>query len=1004
MPQSLAFYQYGIIQVVRYENMKYVKLLIAFFTFVLVSCSGGGGGNGDDGNIGGGGTSSDKLTLFGDAAGGHLNFTSKAASQTLSFEAGGSWQIKFIGQSEAASWCHVSATSGDAGTHSVNVSVDKNDTYDERNASIAITSGTVTRTVVVTQKPETALLLSSAKVEVDGKGGRFTIEVQANVKYTVSIAAQYAGWLKQVPADNTRGLTRSVVTFEANGNATGNFREGEIVFTSPEGVSETVHVYQKVDDTIVLSDNEIYVSSMAGTLQVNVSSYVDFDYSITSGGDWLHKADTRSMSTHTVCFSYDAYGNTQENRMATVEFRGVHGTTEVLTVYQTYKGAVVIDSKVMDISAAGGTMSIKYSANRVMDVRVPEWISIVNGMAGKTRSMELYELWVDIAPNMEKEARSGVIEFVDRSTGEVLDRVTVTQEELRFTCTSSLKDGDFTDARTHTFTIEVTTNGDCTVELPDVVTSLGDNKYQIKGNTSMSESTLCHVNVLVNGKNMKSYPIRRTSVQTPKIDVTDNTVSYQGGDVTVAVKCNSDMKCVVSASPQWLKYKGSNINKAGDYEYFIFNAIANELPAERSAVITFSTAGGRWTGKATVTQTANHTGVEAENKVSLTEPGSLASKMKEEELLTMEDLSLSGGINSSDMATIRKMATEGKLKVLDLSNATLKADGNVRTDNTIGDNAFAGTKLEVVKLPATVTKMGTGVFSGAAVKYVKLPAALTVMGGSCFNGCPNLSEMEFPATLKEIPYYTCINTPVFAKVTLHNGLEKIGEAAFARSFGENSQNMMTELTIPATVREIGNAAFVGTRIKTLTIPASVTSVGRTAFDYCTQLTDVVFEGTLTSLPRRIFCNCSSLKSIRFPKGLKVIEDEALYFTSILDLVIPEGVEEIGKSACERTGIRSITLPATLRKIGDNAFAWHGTMGTCKTIVLPAGVEEIGRRPFLGCEFTALDCRMTTPPALSAELFSSGFDYSKCTLYVPVGCADKYRKANYWNKFTNIIEK
>lgn len=1006
------FYQHRIIWVARCNMfMKYLTLLIAFMTCILAGCGGGGGDSIDDGgkpddggkNDGGGTTTSDRLTLYGDAANGHLNFTSKSAKQTISFEASKNWQIRFTGQSEAASWCHLSATSGESGAHSVTVTVDDNDTYDERNASVAITAGNATRTVVVTQKPANALLLSSARVEMESGGGRFDIEVQANVRYTVSIAPQYAGWLRQAPTRGTRGLTKSTVTFEADANASGNFREGEIVFTSPEGLTETVHVYQKVDETIVLSTNEIYVTSMAGTLQVDVSSYTDFDYTITTGDEWLHKSATRSMSTHTVYFSYDAYNNTNENRKATVEFKGPHGRTEVLTVYQTYKGAVVIDSKEMEISAAGGTLPIKYTANRQMDVRMPEWISVVNGMEGRTRSMEPYELWVSIPPYMETEARTGVIEFVDKSTGEVLDKVTVTQAGLMFTCTSSLVDGDFADARTHTFTIDVNTNGNCTLELPDGITSLGDNKYQINANTSMSTSTLRHINVLVNGKNMKSYAVHQSRVVTPQFEMTDYNVGYKGGDLVITVRCNSDMKAVVSGTPSWLKYKQATVGNGESNDYFTFTVAANNSREDRSAVVTFSTAGGRWTGNVNIRQTTNPIGVEAENKVTLTEPGSLAKKPTEE-LMAMEDLSLSGEINSNDMATIKKMATEGKLKVLDLTNASVKADGTVRTDNTIGDNAFANTKLEIVKLPATVTKMGMSVFAGAAVKYVKLPAALQTMEGSCFNGCSNLSEMDFPATLKEIPYYTCIHTPVFAKVGLHNGLEKIGDAAFARSLGENSQNLLTELTIPETVREIGNAAFMGARIRTLTIPASVTSIGRTAFDYCTQLTDVVFEGTLANLPRNIFNNCESLSSIKFPKGLKVIEEGALNHTSIPHLVIPEGVEEIGNSALEWTGMRSITLPSTLKRIGDNAFAWHGTMGNFKTLVLPAGVEKIGRYPFKGCEFSALDCRMTTPPELPTALFWGDFDYSKCTLYVPVGCAEKYRKANYWNKFTNIIER
>lgn len=976
--------------------MKQITLFLVFLACLLTGCSGGGGDGGD----GGGSTPADKLTLTGDAASGHLNFTSSAATKTLTFEASKNWQIKFIGQSEAASWCRLSATSGAAGTQSVKVSVDENGTYDERNASINITLGNITKTVVVTQKPETALLLSCAKVEVDGKGGQFTIDVQANVKYMVTIAAQYADWLKKASAGKTRALTQSSEVFEVSRNATGNLREGEIVFTSPEGLSETVHVYQKTDESIVLSDNEIYVPYLAGTFQIEVSANVDFDYTITSGGDWLHRAGTRSMSTHTVNFSYDAYDNTETNRMATVEFKSANGIAEVLTVYQTYKGAIVINSKVIDISAAGGTVPIKYSANREMSVRLPKWIKTVNAMAPKTRAMDPYELWVDIEPNKETEARSGVIEFVDKSTREVLDEVTVNQEGLVFSCTSSLQEGDFYDARTHIFTIDVTSNADYTIELPDNVTSLGGNRYQLAGNTSMSISTMGFVKIKVDGKTMKSYQINQESVMTPEVELADYNVGSQGGGVSIVVKCNSDMECKVSESSTWLKLNGSDLSNI-NYEVFSFNADANNTKDERQAVIELSTAGGAWTKSITVTQAVDFGDVETENNVSVTEPGSLADNIDDAKLLTIENLSVAGNINSSDIAVLKKMATNGKLKVLDMTNSVIKADGKVKTDNTIGDGAFADTKLEIVKLPATVTKMGASVFVRASVKYVKLPSGLLSMDYSCFRDCPNLSEIEFPGTLKEIPDHTCIGTPKLLKVTLNGGLEKIGYGALARSLGEDKLNMVSELTIPGTVKEIGQFAFVGSRIRTLTIPASVETIRTAAFDYNPQLLSVVFEGAMDTLPPRIFANCRSLSSIQFPKGLKVIDREALYATNFQKIVIPEGVEEIGKSALESSGFTSLTLPSTLKKIGESAFGWHRDAPW--TVVLPASVEEIGKDAFHHCDLTAIDCRMTTPPNLKADIVDDDI-YPQCTLYVPAGCADKYRQANYWKKFTNIKEK
>ena len=68
------------------------------------------------------------------------------------------------------------------------------------------------------------------------------------------------------------------------------------------------------------------------------------------------------------------------------------------------------------------------------------------------------------------------------------------------------------------------------------------------------------------------------------------------------------------------------------------------------------------------------------------------------------------------------------------------------------------------------------------------------------------------------------------KVTIPNGITKIGEWAF-------SDNYLDEFTIPKTVKEIGAGAFASNRLKRITIPNSVRKIGYRAF----------FENPLTSV-------------------------------------------------------------------------------------------------------------------------------------------------------------
>ncbi len=110
-------------------------------------------------------------------------------------------------------------------------------------------------------------------------------------------------------------------------------------------------------------------------------------------------------------------------------------------------------------------------------------------------------------------------------------------------------------------------------------------------------------------------------------------------------------------------------------------------------------------------------------------------------------------------------------------------------------------------------------------------------------------------------------------------------------------------------------------LKSITIPKSVTSIG--GFPYCSSLETVIFEDgiNISSIENYTFADCSSLKSIDIPNGVKVIGDYAFYNCySMTTVTIPEGVTSIGESAFNMCAeIKTITIPSSVETIGDNAF-------------------------------------------------------------------------------------
>ena len=71
-----------------------------------------------------------------------------------------------------------------------------------------------------------------------------------------------------------------------------------------------------------------------------------------------------------------------------------------------------------------------------------------------------------------------------------------------------------------------------------------------------------------------------------------------------------------------------------------------------------------------------------------------------------------------------------------------------------------------------------------------------------------------------------------------------------------------------------------------------------------------------------------------------------------------------------------------------------------SITIPNSVTSIGEGAFMGCSaLTSVYLFNETPINVSRYAFSN----YRATLYVPQGSLDAYKAADYWNKFTNIVE-
>lgn len=332
--------------------------------------------------------------------------SSDGGQEILTFRTNVSWTIDVSATAGDVSWCSVSDTSGKSGSQSITISVAKNDTYEDRTATITLTAGNIVKTASVTQRQKDAILMSPNRFDVGIEGGTIKIDVNSNINYNVIIPEQYQGWISSM---SNKSMTISSYSFLISESKEYDKREGEIVFLS-DNLKETVKVYQAGSAILVLSKNEVVVDDSENIVDIEISS--NFKYVVDMATEeWIRIIEDKT-SEKTISFSIDA-NNTYEDREAIIVFRDANSDKkESVTIIQRQKDAILLASKKIDIGQDGGIFSIDVNSNVDYTVEIASscssWISQSNLKSG---SLITTSPAFEVANSEEYNVREGEIYF-----------------------------------------------------------------------------------------------------------------------------------------------------------------------------------------------------------------------------------------------------------------------------------------------------------------------------------------------------------------------------------------------------------------------------------------------------------------------------------------------------------------------------------------------------------------------------------------------------------------
>jgi hypothetical protein len=174
-------------------------------------------------------------------------------------------------------------------------------------------------------------------------------------------------------------------------------------------------------------------------------------------------------------------------------------------------------------------------------------------------------------------------------------------------------------------------------------------------------------------------------------------------------------------------------------------------------------------------------------------------------------------------------------------------------------------------------------------------------------------------------------------VTVPGSVREIGNSAF------NGCSALADIILSNGVADIDEDAFYYSGVTQVIIPDTVTNIGDYAFYFCTSLTNVSIPGSVANIGNGTFQACG-LTSVTIPFGVTNIASSAFIYCPLGSLTMADSVVAIGSDAFAYCTLTNVTIPDSVQAIGD--FAFTGTLLT--NVTIPRNISSMGNGVFADC--------------------------------------------------------
>ena len=237
-------------------------------------------------------------------------------------------------------------------------------------------------------------------------------------------------------------------------------------------------------------------------------------------------------------------------------------------------------------------------------------------------------------------------------------------------------------------------------------------------------------------------------------------------------------------------------------------------------------------------------------------------------------------------------------------------------------------------------------------RKIVLQDGITEIGTQAFANFSNLTEVDFPSTLKKIGEAAFYGCSALTSAELPESLTTLDVAGFADCVA------LSDVILPSKLTTLGDYAFQNCAVTRVVIPSTLKNFSELAFFQCEALQEfeVAAGNPSYSAIEGVLFNTNKTKLILYPVGkrssiyqipgfVKEITENAFNHAKVSEIVIPNSVTTIEDGAFAGAKIKKLTIPDSVKTLGmyicEDCTELH-------SVTIGKGIKSLSYRMFYNC--------------------------------------------------------